>query len=95
MGGFEDMFVCIVIITYYLLDVDFCSCSFWVFALVVWAWYGMGMVKQDGLDGMDGMGWYEDAICPWVCARTDLCRWGNLETPTDRTSKQHFFFFPI
>lgn len=43
---------------------------------------------------MDGMGWYEDAICPWVCARTALCRWGNLETPADRTSKQHYFFFP-
>lgn len=46
--------------------------------------------------GWDGwMGWDKDAICPWVCARTDLCRWGNLETPTDRTSKQHFFFFPL
>lgn len=90
--------MCIVTVTYYLLPINY---YMWIFVLVrsdgmgmVWAWYGMGMVKQDGLDGLGGMGWYEEAICPWVCARTDVCRWGNLETPTDRASKQHFFFFP-
>lgn len=95
------MFVCIVTITYYLLTTNY---YMWIFffliVLVVWAWYGRGMAwawqsRMGGwMDGMDGMGWYEEAICPWVCAGTDLCRWGNLETPTDRTSKQHFFFFP-
>lgn len=43
VGGFEYTFVCIVTITYYLLNVDFCSCSFWSFVLVVWALYGRGM----------------------------------------------------
>lgn len=60
MGGFEDMFVCIIAITYYLLTTNY---YMWIFFPdrsgcmgMVWAWYGMGMVKQDGLDGMDGMG---------------------------------------
>lgn len=90
------MFVCIVTITYYLLDVDFCSCSFWLYGHDMGVvWHGHGKAEWVGwMDGMDGMGWYEEAICPWVCAGTDLCRWGNLETPTDRTSKQHYFVFP-
>lgn len=55
------MFVCIVTITYYLLITT--NYYMWIFVLVrsdgmgmVWAWYGMGMVKQDGrVDGWDGM----------------------------------------
>lgn len=55
VGGFEDMFVCIVTITYYYLLTTTCG-FFFLFRSgcmgIVWAWYGMGMVKQDGLDGM-------------------------------------------
>lgn len=60
-GGFEYTFVCRYCYYYVLLPINY---YMWIFVLVrsgcmgmVWAWYGMGMVKQDGrVDGWDGMG---------------------------------------
>lgn len=66
-GGFEYTSVCIVTTTYYLLDVDFCSCSFWLYGHgmgVVWhghgkagwvGWVDGWMDGWDGWDGWDGM----------------------------------------
>lgn len=48
----------IVTITYYYLLLHVGGGGFLVRSDcmgMVWAWYGMGMVKQDG---WDGMGWY-------------------------------------